>query len=189
MTAYVMKFVALLKSKVRRSDIVTRTITAVDVENAELFWVRLSQGMLTQDERFGIWQQQLGLYSGANGVWRCQGRLHHADLPQAGRHPIILDRRHHFTVLVVQDCHTKVMHNGVKETLTEIRSRYWIVRGRQFMRKLLIKCRICKRFGSKPFAGPTSPPLPSFSVQESPPFSTTGVDYAGPLYVKGGGKV
>ena len=138
-TAYVMKFVSLLKSKVRKSDPVTRTITAVDVENAELFWVRLSQGMLTEDERFGTWQQQLGLYSGNDGVWRCQGRLHHADLPQAGRHPIILDKRHHFTVLVVQDCHTKVMHNGVKETLTELRSRYWIVRGRQFVRKLLIQ--------------------------------------------------
>ena len=74
-TAYVMKFVSLLKSKVRKSDPVTRTITAADVENAELFWIRLSQGMLTEDERFGIWQQQLGLYSGNDGVWRCQGRL------------------------------------------------------------------------------------------------------------------
>ena len=133
-TAYVMKFVSLLKSKVRKSDPVTRTITAVDVENAELFWVRLSQGMLTEDERFGIWQQQLGLYSGNDGVWRCQGRLHHADLPQAGRNPIIIDKRHHFTVLVVQDCHTK--NNGVKETLTELRSRYWIVQRRQFVRKV-----------------------------------------------------
>ena len=57
------------------------------------------------------------------------------------------------------------------------------------MRKLLIKCRICKRFGSRPFTGPPSPQLPNFSVQESPPFSTTGVDYAGPLYVRGGSKV
>ena len=40
-----MKFVSLLKSKVRKSDPVTRTITAVDVENAELFWVRLSHRM------------------------------------------------------------------------------------------------------------------------------------------------
>ena len=44
-TTYVMKFVSLLKSKVRKSDPVTRTITAVDVENAELFWVRLSHRM------------------------------------------------------------------------------------------------------------------------------------------------
>ena len=81
------------------------------------------------------------------------------------------------------------MHNGVKETLTELRSRYWIVQGRQFVRKLLNECRICRRRGSKPLTGPPPPSLPDFHVQSSPPFTTTGIDYAGPLYLKIGEKV
>ena len=32
---------------------------------------------------------------------------------------------------------------------------------------------------------PPPPPLPSYRVQEAPPFTVTGVDFAGPLYVQG----
>ena len=53
-----------------------------------------------------------------------------ANLPEDVKHPIILYKAHHFTVLVVRECHTWVMHNGVKETLMELRSRYWVVQGR-----------------------------------------------------------
>ena len=53
------------------------------------------------------------------------------------KHPIILDKKHPFTRLVVNECHARVMHGGVKETLTQLRSKYWIVRGRQFVRMLL----------------------------------------------------
>ena len=32
--------------------------------------------------------------------------------------------------------------------------------------------------------GPTPPPLPEFRVQQEPPFTFTGVDFAGPVYIK-----
>ena len=57
------------------------------------------------------------------------------------------------------------------------------------MRKVLNECRICRQYGSKTFSGPPSPSLPDFRVKASPPFTTTGVDYAGPLYLRGGDKV
>eukprot|EP00731_Ephydatia_muelleri_P025283 Em0017g366a len=41
----------------------------------------------------------------------------------------------------------------------------------------------------KPLIGPPPPPLPDFRVQAAPPFSFIGVDHAGPLYLKNGGKV
>ena len=99
-TAYVMKFTLFLKAKVKRGNIPTSTVTAADVEQALMYWTRLSQGLLTQDGCFPIWQQQLGLYCDKDGLWRCQGRLDNADLPEDAKHPIILYRKHHFTVLV-----------------------------------------------------------------------------------------
>ena len=54
---------------------------------------------------------------------------------------------------------------------------------------LLNECKLCTRYNSRPLSGPPSPPLPEYRVQVSPPFSATGVDYAGPLYLKGGEKV
>ena len=183
-TAYVMKFVSVLKTKIKGTS-----VTAEDIEGAEMYWVQVSQKMLTQDKQFGLWQQQLGLYCSADGIWRCGGRLQHADLPEPARHPILLHKGHHFTQLIVSDCHARVMHSGVKDTLTQLRSKYWVVKGRQFVRRLLNGCMVCKRFSSRPLSGPTAPPLPDFRVRVSPPFSCAGVDYAGPLYLKNGDKV
>ena len=107
-----------------------------------------------------------------------------ADLPSSIKHPILLDEGHHNTSLIVQDSHKRVMHGGAKLTLTELRERFWIVQGRQFVRKLLYKCVICRKLERRPYQAPLSPPLPEFRVKECPPFAYTGVDFVGPLYVK-----
>lgn len=56
-----------------------------------------------------------------------------ASLPFMTKHPALLDKRHIFTTLVVKDAHECVLHNGAKETLTQVRSQYWIVKGRSFV--------------------------------------------------------
>ena len=71
--------------------------------------------------------------------------------------PILLD---YLTTLIVLDAHQQVMHNGVKETLTELRSNYWVVRGRQFIRKLIHHCLVCRRLEGRPFQSMPPPPLP-----------------------------
>ena len=154
-----------------------------------MYLVKVSQRRLIQDERFKIWVQQLRLCAGQDGIWRCQGRLQQSDLPETVNYPILLDKKHHFTKLIVMDCHARVLHNGVKQTITQLRTKYWIVKGRQFVRRLLNEYRSCKRFNARPFKGKSTPPLPEFRVRESPPFHSTGVDYAGPLYLRNGEKV
>lgn len=107
------------------------------------------------------------------------GRLDNADLPYTTRHPALLYKQHHLTFLITQDAHDRVKHNGVKETLIEIRSKYWIVKGRQFVRKVIHKCTVCHKFEGLPQPAPPPPPLPEFRVKE-PAFMYTGVDFAGP---------
>jgi len=88
--------------------------------------------------------------------------------------------------LLVWRAHERVIHNGVKETLTETRSKFWIIKGRSFIRGLLRQCGVCRRHEGKSYDAPLPPPLPSYRVEEAPPFSFTGVDFAGPLFVRGG---
>ena len=80
------------------------------------------------------------------------------------------------------------MHDGVKETLTELRSTFWLARGRQVVKKLLYSCVTCRRHEGKPYQAPPPPPLPEFRVKTAPAFAFTALDYAGPLYVKGANK-
>ena len=76
------------------------------------------------------------------------------------------------------------MHNGVKETLTEVRRKYWIIKGRSLVKSIVHYCVTCKRHEGAPFKTPIPPALPTFRIQEQPPFTFTGVDYAGPLYTQ-----
>ena len=113
---------------------------------------------------------------------RCTGRLAKAELPTSVKHPILLEKDHYITSLIVEDSHKRVMHGGVKSTLTELRARFWIIQGRQLVRKLLYKCMICRKLEGRPYQATTPPPLPEFWVKECSPFPYTVVDFAGPLY-------
>ena len=46
-------------------------------------------------------------------------------------------------------------------------------------------CVTCWKIEGRPYRPPPPPPLPDFQVKMGPPFAHTGVDFAGPLYVKG----
>jgi hypothetical protein len=96
----------------------------------------------------------------------------------------MLDRNHRVTRLIIEECHERVHHNGVKETLTEIRSKFWIVKGMQLIRKIIHSCVPCRRLEGKPYNPADTPPLPKSRIVEDPPFTCTGIDFAGPLYVK-----
>ncbi len=59
--------------------------------------------------------------------------------------------------LTVKKSHQRVRHNGTKETLTEVRSRFWIVKGRSLVRKLVRQCAICQRYEGAHYQVPPPP--------------------------------
>ena len=88
------------------------------------------------------------------------------------------------TNLIILEAHRKVAHEGINATLTEIRSRYWICRGRQIVKRLLRNCVVCKREHKKPLIGPPPPKQPSFRLSQTYSFEITGLDYVGSLFLK-----
>ena len=86
----------------------------------ELLWLHDNQNNITQSKNYCQYEKSLVLITDENGLLRSMGRLQNAPLPYDGRKPILLDNRHYLTELIVQDAHCKVLHNGVKETLTHI---------------------------------------------------------------------
>ena len=119
---------------------------------------------------------------------RCKGRLEYADLPAEEREPIISPKDHHLTFLEIKRCHKEVLHCGVKSTLAELRTKFWVPKGIQVVKKVLSRCVKCKKWQGAAFTQPATASLPEFRVNPAPTFSRVRVDYAGPIYVKGRGK-
>lgn len=97
---------------------------------AETLLILEAQAPLRGHKNFSMWKKQLSLFEEDSGILRCRGRIDNAsNLPYSTKHPIILPGDHHLTTLYVRQAHARVLHNGVKETLTELRSQFWVIKG------------------------------------------------------------
>ena len=59
--------------------------------------------------------------------------------------------------------------------------------GRTAVKTILRKCLACTRFQGEPYKVKPISPWPKSRVTISAPFTSTGIDYFGPLYIKNGG--
>ncbi|XP_055589419.1 uncharacterized protein LOC129741698 [Uranotaenia lowii] len=114
---------------------------------------------------------------------RVGGRLGKSEESEDTKHPIVLPAKHPFTILLYEYYHLKLMHAGSQLLLSSVRLKYWALGGRNVPRQIIHNCKQC--FRSKPspiqqFMGE----LPLARVTRSRPFSKTGVDYFGPVYVR-----
>jgi hypothetical protein len=144
-TAYVRRAVDRFKCRQKSSDSAPISVLKPqEIAGEERMWISHAQKKLSQQKDFNTLKRQLGLFQDEKGLWRCGGRLQNAKIPYSARHPVLLPRSCPFTALVVHDAHRRVCHNGVKETLTEVRSRFWIVKGRSLARAIIHQARSMK---------------------------------------------
>ena len=113
----------------------------------------------------------------------CGGRIQNSALDESSKFPILLPSRCHLSNLIILGIHEK-NHFGLNYTLSALRQRFWVVRARQVIKSLLRKCVRCRKIHGKPFKKPDIPPLPSFRVLETQPFSAVCVDFTGAISVR-----
>ena len=154
-----------------------------EIAEAERVWIKASQEALKNDRNYEDLAHKLQLKDHGR-LLKCKGRLENSDLDLEAQQPVILQRDHKLTRLIIEECHRKVHHGGVRATLGELRSRFWVTKGLQVVKKILKECVTCKREQGKPFRAPPTAALPNYRVKEARPFSKVGIDFAGPLFVK-----
>eukprot|EP00795_Rhopilema_esculentum_P000836 gene836-10578_t len=183
-TAFVLKFVAILKRKVKnlQTDISDDFLSKVN--KAKIMWHLEVQKVFDLSRNDKEIRNNPGYFVNKEGIIRLGGRLQNASISHNSKYPVLLPRQHHFTKLVIWHSHLTVKHNGVNETLAQVRSNYWITKGRQIVKSLIAECSKCKTIHGKPYETPTAPPLPAYRVSEDAAFTNVAVDFAGPLYVK-----
>ena len=68
-----------------------------------------------------------------NDLIRCEGRLKHTPLPYDTKTPYLLNSEHYLSELIVKYLYTKLKHISVKQTLTELRQKFCLFRGSNFV--------------------------------------------------------
>lgn len=126
---------------------------------------------------------QLNPFIDDTGLIRVGGRLKHSFMPFTQRHPMIIPKSHHITDLIIEAEHRINLHSGVQATLYAIRRRYWILDGRNQVRKIIRSCITCCKL-KPPTIDYLMGNLPASRVTPARPFSHVGIDYCGPFFIK-----
>ncbi len=114
------------------------------------------------------------------------GRLEFANIDQQAKYPVILPYKHHATDLVIRYYHEIAGHMGQESVLALLREKYWALKGRSAVRRV-VRLRVDCQRRKRPTCEQFMADLPSDRVTANdPPFTSVGVDYFGPAQVKQG---
>ena len=116
-----------------------------EISEAETMWIKQAQTQAFPGGESEGLLTRLNPKCDGEGLLRMDGCLHFADhLPYDTRHPILLPKDHALTRLVIVDAHERLGHGTeVEHVLTELRSRFWIVKGRHMVRSVTEACAEC----------------------------------------------
>ena len=181
-TAYVLRFVKNLQNNATKTVGPLSVQERQDAQNnsqAQIYADEVSNLRSKSSTRLTL-VRQLRLFLDADGFLRCGGRIHNAPLADSAKFPHLLPPNHSFTALIVYEAHRKQLHSGVNTVVTLLHQSFWITAIRQYVRKLLRRCVTCRKVEGTAFRAPDPAPLPKLRVQETTPFSVTGVDFTEP---------
>ena len=166
-------------------------LSACERRNADIVLVKRAQAQGLKEELADVQSKRpkmritksLNLFLDSEGILRVGGRLRNSMLAYSVKHPALLPSKHRTTDMIIRWTHQWSLHIGPLGTLANIRGRYWIVNGKNIVRRALKNCTKCIRTNPKPFEPPMGD-LPKDRLLDIAPFYVTGVDYAGPFIVR-----
>ena len=127
--------------------------------------------------------RQLQPFVDDEGIMRVGGRIDRSSDAWDIRHPIVLPYFDPLTNHFIYHIHEVNSHSGVEFTLAESRRRFWILKGRQAIKKVVWRCVTCRRTHGRP-QDQKMADLPDFRISVAQPFADTAVDLIGHYQVK-----
>ncbi|XP_075159825.1 uncharacterized protein LOC142232979 [Haematobia irritans] len=117
------------------------------------------------------------------GIMRVSGRLTNANLRYNESHPIIIPVQSSYAQLLIEFTHILLLHAENNLLLRSLREEYYISRLRSAIKKCIRRCKTCIIYKHK-IQSQLMAALPSERSTFSPPFTITGLDFAGPFSIK-----
>ena len=185
--AWVLRVKQLLRMRsLKQTDTLAgKPLSVKELQSAEVAIVRhIQKATLDHEQLKSSHLQKLSPMTSNQGILCVGGRLTNANIKHQAKHPWILPNNHHVTKLIIEYYHHQFGHSGCERILAELRQRYWIVKGRVAVKRILRHCIACRKRKAPPETQMMAD-LPDDRVSHgAAPFSTVGVDFFGPLMVK-----
>ncbi|XP_061708236.1 uncharacterized protein LOC133518592 [Cydia pomonella] len=132
--------------------------------------------------------KDLKIFKDEEGLMRIRTKLVLSDEPADFVCPIYIPGKHFIIQRLVASKHRLMYHAGPAILMAALRETYWITGIRRLVSSTVSKCIPCKRLSVK-HADTPLPPLPRDRIKRAAAFEVTGIDLAGPLFLRSGGKV
>ena len=183
-TAWILRFIACTR---KRQKPMGKYLTLTELRDAKRVLIQKAQRKHFNNKNDPSQLRKLNPFL-SNGLMVVGGRLrkgtHYA---QTAKHPVILPSKSHLSTLLITFYHRSSGHCGVDQTLTELRKKYWITRGRALVKRVISGskggCTLCKRCNSR-LQVQQMADLPPCRIEPSKrPFTNIGIDYFGPIPV------
>jgi len=159
-------------------------LSITHLREAELIMLRILQERYFPDPK----KIQLRVIKFEDGILRVKSKLEFKEDTESFRFPILLPGQCPVIQELIMEVHLMYGHGGIQFTLTKLREKYWIPRGRKTVTQVIRKCVQCRRQDAKPLqVNPIA--LLKKRVTPGEVFTTTGVDLAGPLFLRDKKKV
>lgn len=204
-TSYVMRFIRMLKQvkmkEISRPLSIAKPLPKLPIatikerEEALMAWVQIVQRVSFKREinslkdnepipRTSPLLRMTPFWNAADKTLRIRGRIKNSERSFSENHPCVLPYQHDFVQLLIQDAHAKTLHGGPQLCIAILRQQFWILKVRVAVRRYISsKCVSCIRH-SKMTAQQLMGALPVVRTTLAPPFSSVGVDFAGPFKLR-----
>ncbi|KAJ8980537.1 hypothetical protein NQ317_008334 [Molorchus minor] len=189
--SYVIRFIKNLRSKPHER--LTGSLSIPEINEATNVLIKLVQAEAFKEDIMHIQKTKyvshnsklasLNPFLDQTGILRVGGRLRNSLYAYTKKHPAVLPSKSHFTNLIIDYEHKRLLHAGGQAVLGSIRDVFWPLNGRRLVRQRIRKCLTC--FRANPVqSNPIMGELPITRITPVRPFTITGVDYAGPFLIK-----
>ncbi|KAL0839000.1 hypothetical protein ABMA28_016997 [Loxostege sticticalis] len=180
---------SLKKNKDKRKDL-PEYVTYVERNESLTCCIKISQSIEFREELESLKKKgsvkrtshllSLTPFLDDQGVLRVGGRLKHAESRLVEKHPIIIGTQNLLLPLILREAHSATLHGGPQMMSYYLRSRYWLIRSTNTIKRFVRSCMICAKLSAKP-STQLMGNLPAVRVKPTRPFLISGVDFAGPI--------
>ena len=170
-------------------------MTSTELVAAEHLLVRLSQARSFPRERQQLLSHKpllatsrlrsLSPYLDKEQLVRLGGRLSNSALTHSQQHPLITSGQDILITMLFNYLHVRLGHCGPTLLLCSAGTRFHVLGARTLSRDVCSQCITCREVAPKPLPQYMAD-LPPDRVNPAPPFTVSGVDFAGPVILKRG---